>query len=113
MLRFKPEKAKATRFTLDIEGDVQQYALSFLQIINNAREYPQVFYKVENTYNNTVYVTCDERRKDSARGFLSDFGKITDEEEIVWITISAEYDSKGWDWLYSDDREVDFTVDIQ
>ena len=48
MIRYYHEKEKAFRISVELKGNTQEYALSFLHIWNNAREYPNMFYKVEN-----------------------------------------------------------------
>lgn len=114
MVRYCHRKEIAYRFSLEIEGNVQEYALSLLNIINHARVYPHVFYKVENTDTNRVYVTCDKGDRDSVREYLENFGEIKFEQDINWFVISAEYDQKGWNELWgSNDFDTDFSVEIE
>ena len=112
MVKYFHKKERATQITVRLEGDVQKYALSFLHIWNNAREYPEMFYKVENNSENDVYVTCRPKDAESITEYLEQFGKIILTEEINWIVISAEYDMKGWEELFGDDCEVEFAVEI-
>lgn len=113
MIKYYHEKEKATRITVSLEGDIQQYALSFLHIWNNAREYPNIFYKVENNSGSDVIVTCRPKDAENIKEYLEQFGKVWYTEEINWFVISAEYDRKGWNELFGDDCEVDFTVEIE
>lgn len=113
MIKYYHEKEKATRITVSLEGDVQQYALSFLHIWNNAREYPNMFYKVENNSGSNVYVTCRTKDADSITEYLEQFGEIVYTEEINWYIIKAEYDMKGWNEVFDGDCDVDFTVEIE
>ena len=114
MINLFYEKEKATQITVNLEGDVQKYALSFLHIWNNAREYPNMFYKVENmSASNKVFVTCRTEDAESIKEYLEQFGEITYTEEINRFVISAEYDSKGWKQLFGDDCEVEFAVYIE
>lgn len=113
MVRYHHRKKLAYRFTLDIEGNVQEYALSFLNIINHARVYPHVFYKVENSDSNVVYVTCDKGDRDSVRDYLLNFGEIKREENLDWFVISADYDNAGWNELFNGDNDVGFAVEIE
>ena len=114
MIKYYHEKEKATQITVNLEGDVQKYALSFLCIFNNAREYPNMFYKVENLCgSNKVFVTCRTEDAESIKEFLEQFGEITYTEEINRIVIKAEYDMKGYDEFFGDDCEVEFSVDIE
>lgn len=113
MIKYYHNKEKATRITVRLEGDVQRYALSFLHIWNNAREYPNMFYKVENNSGNDVFVTCRTKDAESIAEYLEQFGKIVYTEEINWFVISAEYDMKGWKELFPDDCDTDFTVEVE
>lgn len=112
MLKFDHTKSKATRFSITLEGDVQKYALSFLNIFNHWREYPKAFYKVENNSGNDVFVTCNPERADDVRDYLENFGTIWSEETINLFTISPTYDRSGWDVLFGGDCEVDFVIEI-
>lgn len=113
MIKYYHEKEKATRITVRLEGDVQKYALSFLHIWNNAREYPNMFYRVENNSGNNVYITCRTKDAESITEYLEQFGEIICTEEINWFVIKADMDMKGWNELYDDDCDTDFTVEIE
>lgn len=114
MIKYYHEKEKAMQITVNLEGDVQRYALSFLHIWNNAREYPDMFYKVENmSGSNKVIITCRMEDAENISEYLEQFGEITYTEEINWITIKADYDYKGYKELFGDDCEVEFAVDIE
>ena len=112
MLKYSHEKEKATRITVSLEGDVQKYALSFLHIWNNAREYPNMFYRVENNSGNNVYVTCRTEDAESITEYLDQFGEIVYTEEINWFIIRADMDMRGWNELFGDDCDADFTEEI-
>lgn len=110
MIKYYHEKQKAIRFTLNIKGDVQEYALSLLHIINNAREYPNTIYKVENTPSNRVYVTCNPSRKESVRDYLKNFGEMEYEDEINWFVVKLDTDYYGYKELFDSDCDQDFTL---
>lgn len=112
MVKYYHEKQKATQITVRLEGNTQEYALSLLHIINNAREYPNMFYKVENNRGNDVYITCRTEDAEDIREYLEQFGKIVLVEEINWIIIKAQYDKSGWEELFGDDCDVEFAVEI-
>ena len=113
MIKYYHEKEKAIQITVRLGGDIQKYAISFLHIWNNAREYPEIFYKVENmSASNKVFVTCRTEDAEAVKEYLEQFGEITYTEEINWFVISAEYDRKGWVELFGDDCEAEFTVKI-
>ena len=113
MVKYSHNKERAIEFTVELEGDVQQYAMSFLHIFNNARDNKDIFYKVENmSYSNKVFVSCNPEDRQAVKEYLEQFGTITFEEEINRIVITAQYDSRGWEELFGDDCEVDFAVEI-
>ena len=68
--------------TVDIEGNTQEYALSFLHIFNNVRVNHEL-YHIENHYDNRVTVYCSIDSKDEAVEYLSHFGKIVDTDKVV------------------------------
>jgi hypothetical protein len=97
------ETEMAIHFEVDIKGDTQKYAMSFLHIWNTARENSSTFYKVENCYDNRVYVTCNADDKDIVEDYLSQFGKILSSEEIKRVKIFPVFDNaKDYDNFYSD-----------
>lgn len=113
MVKYYHEKQKAIVITVRLNGDVQQYAMSFLHIFNNAREFPNSFYKVENiSGSNDIFVTCRPSDVDDIKEYLEQFGEIRYTEEINWFVIHAEYNQAGWNELWGDDCEIDFEVDI-
>ena len=59
-----------------IEGNIKEYAESFLHIFNNVREAPELI-KVKNYYDsNEVTVYCELEAKDDLQKYLKAFGKI-------------------------------------
>lgn len=113
MIKYYHKKEKAIQITVRLDGNVQEYALSFLHIWNNAREYPNKLYKVENiSASNDIFVTCNPNWEWEAKEYLEQFGEIRYTEEVNWFIISAEYDRKGWDELFGDDCEPYFSVEI-
>ena len=113
MIKYYHDKEKAIQITVRLDGNVQRYALSFLHIWNNARDYPEIFYKVENmSASNNVFVTCNPERVEEVTEYLEQFGEIRYTEEINWFVIHAQYDSNGWNELFGDDCEQEFTVEI-
>ena len=69
--------------TVDIKGNVEEYAQSFLHIFNNVRESNELF-KVRNYYDdNCVTVYCEPDSKDALKKYLKAFGKIKSCEKVV------------------------------
>lgn len=79
--------------TVEVEGDVKEYAESFLHIFNNVREAKELL-KVKNYYDsNDVTVYCELEAKDGLVKYLKAFGKIKDcEKVIVYQVEEPEYD---------------------
>lgn len=79
--------------TVEIEGDVKEYAESFLHIFNNVREAKELL-KVKNYYDsNDVTVYCELEAKDGLVKYLKAFGKIKDCEKVVVYQVEEpEYD---------------------
>lgn len=113
MLKWTSKPEKALRITLSIEKDVSEYALNFLHIWNNAREYPNMFYKVENNSGCDVIVTYNPKYDDEIHEYLEQFGRIWCKEEIKWVVVSPIYDFSGWSVLFDEEKETDFTVIVE
>lgn len=79
--------------TVEVEGNVKEYAESFLHIFNNVREAKELL-KVKNYYgSNDVTVYCELEAKDGLVKYLKAFGKIKDcEKVIVYQVEEPEYD---------------------
>ena len=112
MIKHYHKKEKAIKISVELTNNTQEYALSFLHIWNNAREYPNMFYKVENNSGNSVFVTCNPKHAEEIKEYLEQFGEIWYTEEINWIIVSMEWDMKGYEELFDDDCETDFTIEI-
>lgn len=75
--KFVAEPIKAVEVKVELPEDITEYALRWLQICNNVREYPHIFFKCENNrYNDKVSVFCTEKEKDSVKEWLEDMGEI-------------------------------------
>lgn len=79
--------------TVEIEGDVKEYADSFLHIFNNVRESKELL-KVKNYYgSNDVTVYCELEVKDKLVQYLKAFGKIKECEKVLMYQMEeSEYD---------------------
>lgn len=79
--------------TVEIEGDVKEYAESFLHIFNNVREAKELL-KVKNYYgSNDVTVYCELEARDGLVKYLKAFGKIKECEKVVVYQVEEpEYD---------------------
>lgn len=79
--------------TVEIEGDVKEYAESFLHIFNNVRQANELI-KVKNYYDsNDVTVYCELEAKDNLVKYLKAFGKIKECEKVLLLTMEEpDYD---------------------
>lgn len=79
--------------TVDIEGDIREYAENFLHIFNNVRESKELF-KVKNYYSsNEVTVYCELDTKDVLIKYLKAFGEVKSCEKVLIYQLSEpDYD---------------------
>lgn len=98
--KFELEKIKAIRIKVEIDGDVQRYAKSFLAIYNNVKNDHDLL-KCYNDYGNGVYVVCTKEVKGAAIEFLEQFGKIVRVEDVecvrpllTWYELREDMDTE-------------------
>lgn len=96
---------------------IEGYAMAWLKLCNNAREYKNIIWKIENDRNNNVCVWCDPDRKDEVVNFLTGIvncykdqevtpiGKVIDvSEEVIGVPVyEYESTSKGGSDEWEDD----------
>ena len=92
-LKMNVFKTEGYAITVEVEGNVKEYAESFLHIFNNVRESKELL-KVKNYYDsNDVTVYCELEAKDKLVKYLKAFGKIKDCEKVVVYQVEEpEYD---------------------
>lgn len=83
-MRFTAESKMAIRIKVNIVGDIDDYAKSFLIIYNNVKNDSSLL-KVYNDYENGVYVVCETEAVDAATEFLKQFGDIVKTETVKVI----------------------------
>lgn len=79
--------------TVDIKGDIKEYAENFLHIFNNVRESKELL-KVENHYgSNDVTVYCEMDSKEALIKYLKMFGEIKSCEKVLMYQMEEpDYD---------------------
>lgn len=84
--------------TVEVEGNIKEYAESFLHIFNNVRANRELL-KVTNHYdNNDVTVYCELESKDALIKYLKMFGKIKGCEKVLMYQIEEpEFDFEKYD----------------
>ena len=65
------ERKKAVLLTVDFSGTVEEYAMAWLKLTNNAREYSNMIWKIQNTSSNTVYVYCNPKSAEAVKDFCT------------------------------------------
>lgn len=92
-VKTKVYKTDGYAVTVDVEGDIKEYAESFLHIFNNVRESAELI-KVKNYYgSNEVTVYCKLESKDALIKYLKAFGEIKGCEKVLLYRIAEpEYD---------------------
>lgn len=127
-LTFKRKRAAV--ITADFSAPViEGYAMAWLKLCNNAREYKSIIWKIENDRNNNVYVWCNPNRKDEVVNFLTGIvncykdqevtpiGKVIDiSEEVIGVPVyEYESTSKGGsnEWENDIDSAISNWMSIQ
>lgn len=100
-MKLSCQKRKALRFKVEIVGNIDEYARSFLAIYNNVKN-DQDLLKMYNDYDNNVYVVCETHVRDAATDFLDQFGNIVTVEDVEIVQ------PIGYDYEYSDELDTEF-----
>ena len=84
--------------TVDVEGNIEEYAKNFLHIFNNVRENKELL-KVKNHYDsNHVTVYCEEESKEMTIKYLKMFGEIVScERALLYQLEEPDYDFDKYD----------------
>ena len=86
------EKKEAVRIEVELEGDTQTYALSFLHIFNNVRDNQDCMYRLENlSGTNRIFVTVSADFEEGAKNYLEQFGKIIGVVKCMYISVVNDY----------------------
>jgi len=115
------ERRNATMLEFDFNGTTEEYALAWLKLTNNAREYSNTIWKIFNTRSNRVYVICNPKSKDTVKEFctgiisyyhedtntINEIGTFISESEIEIGVPIYEYES-----TYSIDNSEKWENDI-
>jgi hypothetical protein len=86
-------KSEGYAVTVSVEGNVKEYAESFLHIFNNVRESSELI-KVKNYYgSNDVTVYCELEAKDALIKYLKAFGEVQSCEKVLLLQMEEpDYD---------------------
>lgn len=90
-------RKKAVLLTVEFKGTIEEYAMAWLKLTNNAREYSNMIWKIQNTSSNTVYVYCNPKSAEAVKDFCTGIvayyheeedkmnyvGEVTNETEVI------------------------------
>jgi len=74
-------RKKAVLLTVEFKGTIEEYAMAWLKLTNNAREYSNMIWKIQNTSSNTVYVYCNPKSAEAVKDFCTGIVSFYHEEE--------------------------------
>ena len=75
------ERKNAVLLTVEFKGTIEEYAMAWLKLTNNAREYSNMIWKIQNTSSNTVYVYCNPKSAEAVKDFCTGIVSFYHEEE--------------------------------
>lgn len=117
-IKAKAKQGKAVKISATFKGSVENYALAWLHLTNNAREFPEIFLKHYNNSGNGVFVITPEKYVEKMKEYLTGFNtkeftvKVWDEEPITTITPVIDWGptwgpgSEDIDWDELENAEV-------
>lgn len=85
--------------TVEIEASsLEDYAKSFVHIVNNVRENKDVLKKVVNHHNNDVTVYCVEDYREATIKYLENFGHVKSYARVLMYELEEpDYDINKYD----------------
>ena len=103
------ERKRAAVIIADFSAPViEGYAMAWLKLCNNAREYKNIIWKIENDRSNKVCVWCNPDRKDEVVNFLTGIVNCYKDQEIGVPVYEYESTSKGGSNEWEDD--IDYAI---
>ena len=119
------ERRKAICLTVEFNGTVEEYAMAWLKLTNNAREYDNMIWKIHNCSGNEVFVYCNPKSVDAVKDFCTGIvalysekddevhyiGEVIGEEEVTVGVPIYDYESDSKDdeeWENDMDNAVHF-----
>ena len=95
--------------TIEVKGNVQEYAMAFLHIFNNVRESSELVRVTNRAESNDISVVCYDGQKtlDATKRYLKQFGEIKSVSLalIVRCGEDIEYDYEKYDTIACDFQE--------
>ena len=75
------KRKKAVFLTVEFNGTTEEYALAWLKLTNNAREYSNMIWKISNCSSNEVFVICNPKSVEAVKDFCTGILTFYDEEK--------------------------------
>ena len=80
------ERKTVAVITVDFSAPkIEGYAMAWLKLCNNAREYKNIIWKIKNDSSNEVCVWCSPDRKDEVIDFLTSIVEFYEDDKITPI----------------------------
>lgn len=103
-MRIDFEKEKGFQIVATFKGSVEEYAMMWLNLTNNARENKNSFYNVENNCYNDIYVLTNEKDIEEVVDYLKRLGlTILDKQHCTVVIPYVEYGDSDdeFDWEFA------------
>lgn len=108
-MRIELEKKIGYRIKVELPSEIEKYAKAFLVIMNNARCYSNMIWRVYNNDRDDVYVVVSENSKEAAVSFLEDFGEIKEVDKVQCFTpVVMDMTDVEFNRLYREDVDTEF-----
>ena len=109
------EKKNVRRLTVKMPSKVDDYALVFLQMFNNAREYSETIMQIENNSGNEVFITCPTDSVESVRGWVDAFRdtEVVDIEEVDRFIFNIHPNKEEFVNLFGYDNESQYVLELE
>ena len=115
------KRKEAVLLTVDFSGPIEGYAMAWLKLTNNAREYGNMIWKIFNDREKGVYVICNPKHVEAVKEFCDGIytyynekkdetcyiGKVISEGKIIVGVPMYEYESTCW----GDDEKWEADID--
>lgn len=100
MKKYSMSQFPAYEVVVEMEGDLQAYALNFLKIFNTVKSNRELIC-ISNNYHNAVQVVCEKEALEATKDYLSNFGEVTGVNKVLCAKLEEdiEYDYDEYDEL--------------
>lgn len=109
------EKKNVRRLTVKMPSKVDDYALVFLRMFNNAREYPETIMQLENNSGSEVFITCPTDSVKAVRDWVESFvdTEVVDVEEVDRFIFNIHPNKEEFVKLFGYDNESQYVLEVE